>query len=252
MGRRVLFLYPPSVVEEELIEILIAAQFEAGIIRDHRLLGRVLGTFPQSVLFANPESHIPGTSCEMLVRKVLATQSHHGADVGIITYNNNPDLARLYLMDIGVRAGYITLKMGLNESARVLIRTLEAIEARGRRKYVRVRVPDGRAKINALIDGQTISGLVQDISVAGLGCVLKADLQAGTELDDCSLNLWGRILTVRGRVIGRRDGEDASPYYAVLFSSPIGGEDRKRFNAFARRMLQMELDAIVESKETAR
>lgn len=61
--------------------------------------------------------------------------------VGILSYNNDPDLARHYLIDLSVPCGFIRLKLGLKESARILLTVLEANEARGQQKQVRTAVP---------------------------------------------------------------------------------------------------------------
>ena len=70
----------------------------------------------------------------------MASPDTGSVQIGILSYNEDRELAEKYLMDIGVQCGFIKLKLGLQESIAIILKTLEATEARGNRKYVRAKL----------------------------------------------------------------------------------------------------------------
>lgn len=113
-----------------MIQFLVTAQYEAAVIRDHRKVNPVLNAFPGSVVYFNIDTRLPPEALEQIIRAVIAGAPNHGAEVGILSYNPNPDLARHYLMEIGVTCGYVILELGFQKSARIVIKALEAAQAR--------------------------------------------------------------------------------------------------------------------------
>lgn len=247
-GRRVFFLYPPSVVEDSMIQFLITAQYEVAIIRDHRALIPVIKNFPNSIVFCNLDSKVDPEELERLIRHVISTKPDHGCEIGVLSYNKDPELAEKYLIDIGVTAGYVTLKIGFEQSARIIIKTLEAAEARGRRKYVRVKVPQGKGSIGIKMGRRTIDGELLDVSVAGVACRLPEEFQNGTVLDDIQLRLWGSIARVSGNIAGFR-GSKGRYTYVVMFDEPVSSISRGRIYGFIRKVLQAQVDALLPRRK---
>ena len=247
-GRRVYFLYPPSVVEESMIQFLITAQFEAAIIKDHRALIPIIKKYPNSILFCNLDSkRMESGELEKLVRHVVSTMGDHGCEVGVLSYNQDEEAARTYLMDIGVTAGYVTLKIGFEQSARIIIKTLEAAEARGRRRFVRVKVPQNKGSISVQLERRKIEGELLDVSVAGVACRLPEEFAAGTVLSDIQLRLWGSLVGVGGKVVGYRESRNR-PIYVIMFDEPVSSHARGRIYGFIRRVLQFETDRYLPQR----
>lgn len=246
-GRRVYFLYPPSVVEDSMIQFLITAQYEAAIVKDHRAVVPLIKKNPNSILFFNLDSKTGDAEMEKLIRHLVDTKEEHGCEVGVLSYNKDPQIAEKYLIDIGVTAGYVTLKIGFEESARIIIRTLEAAEARGRRKFVRVRVPQGKGSISVQMERDRIEGELLDVSVAGVACRLPEEFQTGTSLGDIQLRLWGSLVGLSGKIAGFR-GDSGRPIYVILFDEPVSSIARGRIHGFIRKVLQNETDALLPGR----
>ena len=243
-GRRVLFVDPPSVVQEQMIHFLVTAQYEAAIVKDHRKINAVLRAFPESVVYFNLDSHMPAEALEQVVRAVIAGKENHGAEVGVLSYNSNPDLAKHYLLDLGATCGYVILALGFQKSARIVIRALEAAEARGDRKFVRVKVPKGKGTIHVDTGGQSVTGEILDISEAGMACLLRADYGPGTVLQDIQLRLWGSILSVGGTIRGTRK-TPLGLVYVIMFDPISDSRARSKMYGFLRRVMQHEVDSIL-------
>ena len=164
-GRKVFLLNPPSVVQDELIGIVLAAEYEVYLVHDPERSLAVFRRFPDAIVFVNIDSQLKDGTWEAYVQQLMGI----GNAVGVLSYNTNRELAERYLMEIGVQCGFIALKLGMKESARTMLRVLEANEARGRRKYVRVQPPpDARVEFNVQLAAGAESGTILDISSVGM------------------------------------------------------------------------------------
>jgi hypothetical protein len=243
-GRRVLFVDPPSVVQEQMIHFLVSAQYEAAIVKDHRRLNAVLKMFPHSVVYFNLDSRVPPPALEQIVRAVISGKDEHGAEVGILSYNPNPEVAQRYLMELGATCGYVILELGFQKSARIAIKALEAVEARGDRRFVRVKVPKGKGSYHVKLSGVEITGEILDISEAGMACFMSGEYGLDTELPDIQLRLWGSLLRVSGVIRGTRRTPQGT-VYVVMFDEIADGSAKGKLYTFLRRVMQYEVDTLL-------
>jgi hypothetical protein len=230
-----------------MIQFLITAQYEVAVIRDHRAVVPVIKKFPNSIIFCNLDSKVDPGEMEKLIRHVVSSKEDHGCEIGVLSYNKDPELAEKYLIDIGVTAGYVTLKIGFEQSARIIIKTLEAAEARGRRKFVRVKVPSGKGSIGIKMGRRSVDGQLLDVSVAGVACKLPEEFETGTLLEDVQLRLWGSIAKVSGKIAGFR-GSKGNYTYVVMFDEPLTSISRGRIYGFIRKVLQTQVDALLPKR----
>lgn len=241
IARRILFLNPPSVVEESMIQFLVSAQYEAAVVRDHRKLPALLDKFPRAIVYFNIDAAPSEAEWERHVRAVIEGRDRHGATVGVLTYNDSPELARKYLMNIGVDCGFIVLKLGFQESARILLRALDAAEAKGGRQYLRVKAPVGKASLNLSLNGSITVGTLEDISVVGMACYLPIEFSNGTTLNGIQLRLWGSLVLVNGTVAGTRY-INTRRLSVIMFDQPVPPATRGKLFTFVRRVIQFETD----------
>lgn len=243
-GRRVLFVNPPSVVQEQMIHFLVTAQYEAAIIKDHRRINAVLNAFPNSVVYFNIDSRLPPGALEQIVRAVINGKPQHGAEVGILSYNPNPEMAERYLMELGATCGYVILELGFQKSARIVIKALEAAEARGERRFVRVRVPAGKGSLQFSLGTGSYTGAILDISEAGMAASVAVEMSPGTILPDIQLRLWGSIVSIGGTVRGSRQSP-AGLVYVIMFDEISDSRARQKIYQFLRRVMQYEVDQLL-------
>lgn len=229
-----------------MVHFLVTAQYEAAIVRDHRVIQAVLARFPNSVVYFNADSRIPPGALEQIVKAVISGHASHGADVGLVSYNENREMAQHYLMDIGVTCGYVMLNIGFEKSARIIIKALEAAEARGDRRFVRVRVPENRGKLNINLNSgeQKLTGAVLDISEAGMACSLSEAYPPGTIFPDIQLQLWGTLCRVSGKIAGRRETPDGV-VNVVMFDQITESSVRSKIYAFLKKVMQHEVDSVL-------
>jgi hypothetical protein len=249
LGKKVFFLYPPSVVTEELVWDVVRNEYEVYMLKDHGGLRRLLPKYNDSIVFVNLDAGQSEEAWESYVREISESSETAQVRIGILTYNKNEELARKYLMDIGVQAGFVTLSLGREESADIILRMLEANEARGRRRYVRAQIQDPKiATFNVSIDGEMAQGRIRDISSVGMACYFEPDmsLTKGSYLQDMQLRLRGQAVRVSGVVSGLRD-EQGLNIHVVMFDPRQGQAFRDKVRRFVHRQLSRSLRSEIDA-----
>jgi len=248
-GKKVFFLFPPSVVKDELVFRLLEQEYEVYMLRDVAAAKRLLVLYPDSLLFANIDEGMSEPEWEMWILGVQAEQATAGVGIGILTYNANDEMRQKYLMEVGAKCGLIHMKLGIDESTRLLLATLSANEAKGRRRYVRADCSNDKlSSINLHHGAKRISGRIRDISVVGFSCVFSPDpgFAKNTLVSDIQLRMRGALLSVNAIVFGTRE-QDGYPSYVFLFSPPLFGDARTKI----RRYIQVALQTDIEQKAKA-
>jgi len=255
-GRKVIFLYPHSVVADGLIAAIAEREYEVHRVHNHEKLRRVLGR-PEprnALLFVNIDDELAEPEWEKYIRGLRESPETRDVHIGILSYNEDAALAGKYLMQIGVQAGYIRLKLGLEESTRIILATLAATEARGQRKHVRADC-NGilNVSLNAKHGERTWRGELRDLSVAGMACLFDTDpgLAPETRLGGIQLNLRGTLVMVDGTVKGSRQA-NSRKIYVVLFDEPLPAHVHERLIHFIHDCLQIQLDRLMDSAAASR
>jgi hypothetical protein len=250
-GRKVFFLYPHSVLNEELLIDLLSHEYEVYCLRNHEAAVEVLGQHPGSILFVNIDEALKELQWERWIRRLMDYPKTASTRVGIMTYNPDATLAQKYLMDMMLPCGFIQLKLGLAEGKRIILKTLAANEARGRRRFVRAQCADPkRASFNMKLGERICAGAILDISAAGMTFRLDEDpaLAPETRLEDIQLRMKGTLCRVSGTFVGGIRG--ASHMYLMLFESPLPEEPAEKIHRFIFHSLQEEMEQLVRSKIT--
>lgn len=245
-GRKVFLLNPPSVVGEELIHAILAAEYELYVINDPKRAMRVFRRFPDSIVFVNIDSEMSEPEWEQYVRRLLDGQTFTDLRVGILSYNSDPELVEKYLMQIGVQCGFVRLKLGAQESTKIMLQMLEANEARGRRRYVRARTAeDPKVGFNVEVGGHRYEGRILDISSVGMAVRFSevAHFEPKSSLPGIQLRLRAALVRVDGVLIGQR--EDDRSVSVIIFRQAADSKARRQIREYIHRSLQEYIDKMM-------
>jgi hypothetical protein len=248
-GRKVFFLYPHSVLNEELLIDILSHEYEVYCLRNHDAAVEVLASFPGSILFVNIDDALKELQWERWIRRLLTHENTASTRVGIMTYNPDASLAQKYLMDMMLPCGFIQLKLGLAEGKSILLKTLAANEARGRRRFVRAQCSDAKkASFNMRLGDRTCAGAILDISAAGMTFRLDEEvkLTPDSPLEDIQLRMKGTLCRVSGTFVGGVRG--VSNRYLMMFESPLPDEPAEKIHRFIFHSLQEDMEQLVRSK----
>lgn len=247
-GRKVFFLNPPSVLAE-VLPTLANAEFEVYQSTDHARLARYLGRDPACLVFVNIDEGDDESAWRAWIKKLREDTATAAVAFGILTMLPDEDKRNAYLMELGASCGFITVSSGAAKTTEILLRTLEANEARGRRRFVRVNCPPEAAVFNCRIDADIHRGSIRDLSSVGMSVCFDETTppSVGMRLKDIQLNLKGNRLSLNGVVMGGRDDAESSGIRLIMFEpASVDQEKRDKLRAFIRKTLQAGMDAVLE------
>ena len=244
IGKKVFFLHPPSVIQEEMIHLLMATEYEVALLNDAKHALRVLAQYPDSILFVNIDEGMEEPEWDAYVRRIMADTEKKDVRIGVVSYNASKELAEKYLLDIGAQCGFVTLKIGLKESFKIIVTALEANEARGRRKYVRaVCRPQDKATFNVKYQGDLLTGSIVDISSVGMACAFDkaVTIDIGATMSDIQLKLRAALCKASGKLVGFHS--ESGNRHVLLFQD-VASRDKQKIHQFVYKKHQEEINAI--------
>lgn len=251
-GRKVIFLYPHSVLSEELLVEILANEYEIYCLRSHEAARAIARAWPGSIFFINIDEAMKEPQWEEWIRDLTSQPQTAATRLGIMTYNPNPDLAKKYLMDLGIPCGFIQLKLGLSEGKRIILKTLEANEARGRRRFVRARCTDpSKSTFNVTLNGTLVNGTIVDISIAGMAFIFDhpvIGLKPNDPMADVQLRLKGTLCRISGKYVGEVKGEEGREL--MMFDAPLPEETTVKIHRFIYQALQEELEEFLKNQSS--
>jgi hypothetical protein len=245
LGKKIFFLYPSAVIQNEVAAELIQQEYEVYTVRDHAALRKILKRYPDSIVFADIDEGMSEKDWEAWIRGVLSDAEISRVGIGILSVNNDEVLQRKYINSVKVQCGYTVLKSDLKNSIHQVLEILKAVDAKGRRKYLRATTEqENLTTINLPLNGTFVNGTVKDISVVGLSCAFAEDpgLTKNTLFQNIQVKLQTMLLKVEGIVFGSRmDG--ASRVYVVLFTKRVDPDTRTKIRKYIQQNLQAKMDA---------
>ncbi|MDR2095562.1 MAG: PilZ domain-containing protein [Treponema sp.] len=230
-----------------MLDILIMHGFEAYTLKDHKRALRLIEHFGDSILFINIDEGLSEPEWESYIYAIQNNEKTKGCRIGILSYNNNAALMQKYLMELAVPCGYIQLKLGLQESTRIIVAALEANEARGRRKYIRAVCEDD---VNAILnfkgpEGILFHGKLLDISAVGVAARIDQpfDIAPSTLINDVQMRLRGGIVRTNLIAIGKRQGND-NVWIFLMNPAQMEHETKLIIHRFIKHCLQRYIDQL--------
>jgi len=245
-GIQVFFVQPNSVIQKTMVTELICHEYEVYLIGSVSSAKKIFSKHPVALAFLNIDEGLSEAEWKSFVKDVQEDPALTRMKLGILSYNTDPQLAKIYLMDLQVPCGFIKLSLGLVESTRIILAVLEANEARGRRKFLRVHCDD-RAGLNFVTKTGMVEGRIVDISVVAMSCTLAPERhwENHSVLESVQLKLKGSHCLVRGIVMGNRLNQSGEKVYVVIFD-PKSLTDHERDNI--RNYMQVALQSFVEAE----
>jgi hypothetical protein len=244
LGKKIFFLHPSTVVQNELVAELAQQEYEVYIVRDHAALKKVLKRYPTSIVFADIDERMSEKDWEAWIQGVLGDSETSRVGIGILSVNDDENLQRKYINTVKVQYGYTVLTSDLKNSIKQVSDILKAADAKGRRKYIRATMEEETVTaINFPLNGTFVNGTVKDISVVGLSCTFAEDpqLSKNTLFQDVQIKLQTVLLKVEGIIFGSRmDG--LTKIYVILFTQRIDPEVRTKIRKYIQHNLQTKME----------
>jgi hypothetical protein len=244
LGKKIFFLYPSALTQNEIVSELAQQEYEVYVIRNNDKMADILRRYPSSVVFASVDETLQPKDWEVFIRGIMGNSEIGDVAVGVIANTNNDDVKRFYLNTLKVSGGYVPLKPDTGKALGRVLEILKSVEAKGRRKYIRADTrDDSMANINISLNGRYINGTIWDISVVGLSCVFSEDpqLEKNSLFPDIQIKLQSSILKAEGIIFGSRmSGEER--VYVMVFTQKIDPMVRTKIRTYIQKNLQLKMD----------
>jgi hypothetical protein len=245
LGKKVFFLFPSAIVQNDVVDALIQQEFEVYISKDPARLQKILVKYPDSVVLVNISEELQEDQWEAWIRKIMTDQATAKVDIGILTPSLDEEQQRKYVDSLKVPGGYIQVKPDAKLLIWEVLETLKAVDAKGRRKYIRATTGiDFMTTLNIPMNGSFIKGVINDISTMGLSCVFEVDpeLEKNSLCQSIQIKLQSIILKAEGIVFGSRPEGDKK-VYVLVFTQRTDPSVRIKIRKFIHGVLQAKLDA---------
>ncbi|RPJ05936.1 MAG: hypothetical protein EHM28_11080 [Spirochaetaceae bacterium] len=241
-GRKVFFLYPNALVKE-MIKDFIRHEFEVYSVDNHIGLKSLLKKYQNTILFINIEERLKEDEWEAYIKSILSDPDSKGTGIGVFTYfDRSKALTEKYLLELGVNCGFIRLKTDIKKCKDIILKTLEANEARGKRLFIRGICNPRVDTFNLFFNGSRYNGRLLDVSIAGFaGQFTEAPpkVEAGQLLRDIQIVLRGGRFSLDGQIIRIDRRKNDSDLFIVLFKPDKMTPDiRNRIHDFITMCLQ--------------
>ena len=244
LGKKIFFLYPSALVQNQVISELAQEEFEVYMIKDENKIYQALKTYKESIFFASINEAMKESAWVELIQKIQKTSDTSSTSIGIIASSNDDNIKRKYTELLTLQCGYTVVKSDIGLATKQLSIILNAVNAKGRRKYIRMLIDkETNATINLPMNGTFINGSIQDISVVGFSCVFPDDpgLKKNSLFGDLQLRLQSQLLKAEGIVFGsRKDGSEE--VYVFLFSQRTDPSVRAKVRKYIQGYLQNKMD----------
>jgi len=244
LGKKIFFLHPSALTNNQVVAELAQEEFEVYVLRDDIKLKQALRNYPDSIFFASINEVMKEGAWDELIRSIMGNPETAGVQVGVIASINDENLRKKYTEQYKVQCGFTIIKSDYIEAIKHLISILDCANAKGRRKYIRmVMEKETKTSINLPINGTFVNGAIKDISVVGFSCVFADDpvLTKNGLLGDIQLRLQTQLLKAEGIVFGTRmDGTDK--VYVILFSQRVDPSVKAKIRKYIQSHLQIRMD----------
>ena len=245
VGKKVFFLYPTAAVQNRVIDELVQQEYEVYIIKDHAALGRKLKKYPDSIVFVDINEQLSDKDWETWIHGIMNAPETKDVVIGIASAKDTEELRRKYLDTMGIQGGYTPLRADLDLSIKQIISVLNAVDAKGRRKYLRATTEnEPLTTVNLPLNGSFINGLIRDISVVGISCTFDNDpeLLKNTLFKGIQVKLQSMLLNVEGIIFGSRM-DDSAKIYVILFTQRIDPVVRTKIRKYIQQNMQSKMDS---------
>jgi hypothetical protein len=249
-GKKIFFLYPATLAQNEVMEELIQEEYEVYAIRDEEKLRKILAKYPESVVFVNIAEKLSEEQWEAWIRGIMSDPATSKTAIGILTPGLSEALRHIYVEVIKVQCGYIQVRTDSRTLIKQVLAALKGANAKGLRKHIRV-TPDNDAAsaINLPLNGEYLKGTIKDISTMGLSCVFDKDpgLEKNSLCQDVQIKLQSMLLKIEGIVFGfRLDGD--TKIYVIIFTQRTDPSVRTKIRIYVHNVMQARLDAEFKGK----
>ena len=248
-ARKVFFMFHLPESENKIIKRIVFNEYQAySIPNDYKSYIPVIRKYPNSIVFSLGSNCPRNVNWEQ-VYKSLNPDTCDGLKISTWFYSRGHLRINRDLSNFDAPVDAIPLDQGLESLVPHILKVLESLDARGRRKYIRTRCNDGySATFSIKLNKNIYNGAIYDISSFGMACAFNSDIGVSiqTYIHDIQIRLNGIGSGVSGIVSGKRV-IGSEWVYVIVFDYKDNPGTRIRIQEFIYYELQKELRKDIKS-----
>ena len=242
MGRKVFFLHPSALTKNHIIDELAQEEFEVYVIQDEMKIRSALELYPDSILLASINEAMKENAWISLLTDIQNDPMAGKVDIGFIASVSDEETKKKYT-ELFANCGYAIVKSDIEKGLKQIIMILNNVNAKGRRKYIRLITDNENTTVNFPVNGIYKTGKIKDISTVGFSCTFEEDplLPKNGLYGNIQLKLQSQLLKAEAIVFGSRVDNDEK-VYVFLFSKRIEANVQARIRKYIETNLQSRMD----------
>ena len=243
LGRKVFFLHPSALTQNQIIEELAQEEFEVYIIKDELKVRQALELYPDSILVASINEALKENAWVELIRDIHGSPATEKVDIAFIASTNDEAVRQKFTGQFDFNCGYTVVKSDIEKAIKEIAAILNNANAKGRRKFIRLVTDKDNTTLNISVNGTYKNGNIKDISIVGFSCTFETDpgLSKNGLYGDIQLKLQSQLLKAEAIVFGSRI-DNNEKVYVFLFTKRVDANVQSRIRKYIQMNLQKRMD----------
>jgi hypothetical protein len=242
IGKKVFFLNPSVNIQNQIMDELSQHEYEVYSVKNSAHLTRVLRKYTDSIVYINLDDTQKAEAEKWID---MISNAVPGVVIGIFSSSTDEALKDKYVKKPKVKCGFINIRFEMKKTVQQIIKILESMNVKGRRKYLRATTENEEtATINMSHGGGNfVNGIIKDISVVGFSCTFEEDpgLVKNTLYKDIQIRLHTMLIKAEAIVFGSRIEYDKK-VYVLLFSKRIDPGVSVKVRKYIQQNLQHKME----------
>lgn len=241
-NKKIFFVHPHSQIKNGIVNELINLDYEVYLLDSFKDIDHVCRTYSNPYIYINIDEGLDQFGWQVLINEIMSDPELNHANLGVITYNKDEELAKNYLLNIMVPCGFLVLKQGHLDGTEQIVRTLEANEVNKKRRNVRTTCQNREATFNLNYKGTKHFGEILELSSVGMTVRFDKDISITkfANLTSIQLKLKGTLLLLSAAMIGLRVRSDGSTIFVFIFRQNCLESSKAKIRQYINKKIQAE------------
>ena len=250
-NRKVFFLHPQAVIQDELVRALIADDFEAYLLRNSVSAKMVLRDFPDSILLVQVDSGLNEQQWLDFAGDLKANPFFSGLTICVLSVGGMEDIQKTYLdRPEGFSYGFTYGGYDFGVTYPLIKEMLIREKANPPRISIKGTTAE-KQKVSVVFtrDQNRYEGQLKDISLSGLTCRIDTqDPLYPSEIPVHAIIITydSTQFTVSGRIAGNKGDDDS--IHLILFDDTVSTNKRDDIFDLIHACLQAQIDVLIREK----
>ncbi len=253
-NRKIFFLHPQSVLQDELARALIEENFEAYLLRNHVSAKLILRDFPTAILLVQVDSGLEEDRWIEFANDLKSSPVFTDLTICVLSVSNIDEINKTFRTNSNAFSYAFSYGKYDFASTYASIKTmLETEKAKPPGFIVRATAPD-RLKVSIVFarDGNRYEGLLRDISSTGMTCkIANGETLLPSEIPVQSIIITYRDtqFAVGGRIAGSSDSDNT--IHLILFDEMATVNKKGDIYKLIHTCLQAQIEERIAEKSKA-